>query len=401
MHQAHAGTAAGQWPDPNPDRAPLRGNPRDFRSPVSLDGWSPLWTGLARVGGLLPPPERPHEDPWALLRGREHPSGLRGPDGRLVRAAGSDERTEGPGFNRAVGPGGYAWWYVDAVADGGDFGLTIIGFVGSVFSPYYRRSGRRDPLDHSTINVSLYGPRAARWTMTERGNTAVERSPETLAIGASSMRWAGDRLIIDIDERAVKLGSPFHPPVRGRVIVHPEMLVRSTFALDPRGQHQWRGIAPRARIEVAMTDPALNWSGTGYFDTNWGTEPLEDGFADWQWSRAHCGREAAVIYEGVRRDGSRFASALRFDAAGTAHEEDLPPARSLPRTWWAMQRTTRSDGPAKVTRTWEDAPFYARSTLRSRLFGSDVEAVHESLSLDRLRSPVVQWMLPYKMPRIG
>ncbi len=237
--------------------------------------------------------------------------------------------------------------------------------------------------------------------MTERGSAAVERSPDRLAVGASAMHWANDRLTIDIDERAVTLGSPFHPPVRGRVIVHPKMIGPAAFALDQQRLHHWRGIAPRARIEVAMTEPNLSWSGTAYFDTNWGAEPIEDGFADWQWSRAHCGREAAVLYEGVRRDGTRFASALRFDPSGTAHEEDMPPAVPLPRTWWAMQRTARSDGPARVTKTWEDAPFYARSTLRSRLFGTDVAAVHESLSLDRLRSPVVQWMLPYRMPRIG
>ena len=43
-----------------------------FRRDVSVDGWSPLWTGLARVGGLLPPAGQPDTDPWALLRGREH-----------------------------------------------------------------------------------------------------------------------------------------------------------------------------------------------------------------------------------------------------------------------------------------------------------------------------------------
>ncbi len=272
--------------------------------------------------------------------------------------------------------------------------------MGSVFSPYYRASGRRDPIDHSCINVALYGPRASRWTMTERSSAYVERGGDHLAIGPSSLRWMGDRLVIDLDERAVALGSPFHPPVRGRVIVHPECIAPAAFALDRQRLHHWRGIAPRARVEVEMTEPALSWRGAGYFDTNWGAEPLEDGFADWQWSRAHCGREAAVLYEGVRRDGTGFASALRFDASGAAHEEELPPAVALPRTWWAMGRTTRSDGPARVTKTWEDAPFYARSTLRSRLLGSDVEAVHESLSLARLRSPVVQWMLPYKMPRI-
>ena len=236
--------------------------------------------------------------------------------------------------------------------------------------------------------------------MTERGRGAVARAPDLLSVGPSAMRWTGDRLLIDIDERAVSLGSPFHPPVRGRITVHPESLAVAPFALDPAGRHHWRAIAPRARVEVEMAEPALRWQGGGYLDSNWGAEPLEAGFADWQWSRAHCGREAAVLYEGVRRDGSRFAAALRFDAAGTAHEEELPPPASLFPSAWLMGRRTRSDdGRAKVVKTWEDSPFYARSTLSSRLFGSEVAAVHESLSLTRFASPVVQWMLPYKMPR--
>lgn len=238
--------------------------------------------------------------------------------------------------------------------------------------------------------------------MTERGRQAVARAPDLLAVGPSAMRWSGGRLVIDIEERAVRLGSPFHPPVRGRVILHPETLPAAAFALDPAGRHGWRPIAPRARIEVEMSAPAIRWSGAGYFDTNWGAEPLEAGFGDWQWSRAHCGRESAVLYEGVRRDGSRFATALRFDASGAAHEEELPRPASLPPTPWLMRRRTRSDdGHARVVRTWEDAPFYARSTLATRLFGSEVAAVHESLSLTRFASPVVQWMLPYKMPRRG
>ncbi|NBO88372.1 MAG: carotenoid 1,2-hydratase, partial [Betaproteobacteria bacterium] len=34
-----------------------------------------------------------------------------------------------------VPSGGYLWWYVDAMSDDGQFGLTLIAFVGSVFSP--------------------------------------------------------------------------------------------------------------------------------------------------------------------------------------------------------------------------------------------------------------------------
>lgn len=371
-----------------------------LRDQVPVDGWSPLWTGLARVGGLLPPAERPDADPWALLRGREHAPGRGSADGGLVRAAGRSDGDEGLGFEEAVPAGGYAWWYVDAISDCGAFGLTVIGFLGSVFSPYYKKSGRGDPLDHACLNVALYGPRGARWTMTERGRSAVGRGPDHLAVGASAMHWDRDRLVIDVEEQAIWLGLPFHPPVRGRIVVEPEMWCGQRFSLDPAGRHQWRSIAPRARIRVAMERPELSWEGSGYLDGNRGSEALEEGFADWQWSRAHLGNEAAVLYEGVRRDGSFFASALRFDASGRASEEALPLGAPLPATRWLMGRRTRAErGQARVVKTWEDSPFYARSAVASRLFGQDVLAVHESLSLDRFRSPVVQWMLPYKMPR--
>ena len=68
-----------------------------------------------------------------------------------------------------------------------------------------------------------------------------------------------------------------------------------------------------------------------------------------------------------------------------------------------MARGTRADPGhvATVTRTWEDSPFYVRSALRTRLFGEDCAAVHESLSLDRFRLPLVRAMLPFRMPRRG
>ena len=69
-------------------------------------------------------------------------------------------------------PGGYGWWYVDGVSDDGAHGITIIAFVGSVFSPYYKWArGRRqppDPAHHCALNVALYGRGGKRWAMTWR-----------------------------------------------------------------------------------------------------------------------------------------------------------------------------------------------------------------------------------------
>ncbi|MEL0162212.1 MAG: hypothetical protein VW842_04990, partial [Halieaceae bacterium] len=66
----------------------------------------------------------------------------------------------GLGFDRPVNAGGYRWWYVDGFSDCGRFGLTVIAFIGSVFSPYYFRSRRRAQVraeDHVSLNVILYG----------------------------------------------------------------------------------------------------------------------------------------------------------------------------------------------------------------------------------------------------
>ncbi|GGC34928.1 carotenoid 1,2-hydratase [Novosphingobium marinum] len=236
--------------------------------------------------------------------------------------------------------------------------------------------------------------------MTERPRNTVSREPRSLAIGPSSVRWDGNALEIVVEERDKRVGVPWQRRVAGRIRLYPEVMNDVAFALDRRARHCWHCLAPRARIEVEMQAPAISWKGGAYWDSNSGSEGLEDGFRVWHWSRSHTRKGALVCYEGIRRDGSPFASALRFDATGTPQQADLPLVAPLPATLWQMERKTRADrGHSRVIRTWEDAPFYARSTLASRLYGEDVVAVQESLDLDRFASPVVQFMLPYRMPR--
>ncbi|MEM1132898.1 MAG: hydroxyneurosporene dehydrogenase [Pseudomonadota bacterium] len=236
--------------------------------------------------------------------------------------------------------------------------------------------------------------------MTERGEKDSHQERDMLSVGPSAMRWDKDRLIIDIEERDSRILNPFRRRVKGQVIVYPEMINTRNFHLDPQGLHSWKPISPQARIEVKMERPDVSWKGSGYLDSNHGDEPIEDGFRSWHWSRAHIGKEVVVSYEGQRRDDSNFASALRFDASGTPHEVDLPMVAPLPRTFWGLERQTRADrGFARVVKTWEDSPFYARSALSMKLFGEPVMAVQESISLDRLVNPVVQLMLPFRMPR--
>ena len=267
-----------------------------------------------------------------------------------------------------------------------------------MFSPYYKISGRHRPENHCAINIAINGPRGSAWAMTERSARQMQRSADEFVVGPSSVRRVGDSWVIDIVERSW----PIPYKVRGSVRITPEWTTNAGFMLDSSGRHRWQPVAPRAHVEVRMTDPGISWSGPGYFDSNFGDEPLEDAFADWHWSRAHLRHDVAVLYEGRHRDGTPFDLALRMDRQGNWHDVVQPAPHRLPRTGWMIDRATRADAGSRprVVKTWIDAPFYARSMLGTRLFGEDVRAVHESLSLSRFRSPVVQSMLPYRMPRI-
>jgi carotenoid 1,2-hydratase len=314
-----------------------------------------------------------------------------------------------PGFEQPVPPGGYAWWYVDALSDDGRHGLTLIAFIGSVFSPYYAWARRRssagprqapDPLHYCALNVALYGEGGKRWALTERSRGSILRTASALVIGPSALEWDGNTLTVRVDE----VTAPLPSRIRGVIRLHPAAPTDRSFALDARGRHRWRPIAPCARIEAALERPALRWAGPGYFDSNAGDGPLEDAFSGWNWSRATLRDGAtAVLYDVGERGRQGRCLALRFDPSGNAVHFLPPPAVALPITrWWRIARSTRAEdaSAASVMQTLEDTPFYARSLLSARLLGERVAAVHESLSLERFRAGWVQALLPLRMPRV-
>lgn len=233
--------------------------------------------------------------------------------------------------------------------------------------------------------------------MTERGRAKVRIVGDTLAIGPSAMQWNGRSLTIAIDE----IATPFPQRVRGEIRLTPHALHDQTFLLNPNGNHRWRPIAPRAVIEVRLEKPALSWSGNGYFDHNQGDEPIADGFESWNWQRTANHQDVLIHYDGLRRDGSSFALGVRFDDSNQATNVPLPQSYPLPASLWRVRRDFRSEDKAKIhlIETLEDTPFYTRSLARTQIAGMERIAVHESLSCQRLRSGLVQILLPFRMPR--
>ena len=300
-------------------------------------------------------------------------------------------------------PNGYAWWYLDAVSDDRAHALTIIFFIGSVFSPYYafsRRRGPADPTDHCAVNVALYGRQRHHWTMTERSRGSLRRSPTELRIGPSKFLVEETGIRCDLNEIAV----PIPATVRGRATVSWQTSPKDVYPLDQGARHHWRPVAPRARIEVAFDRPSLVWTGDAYLDMNWGVEPLENRFSRWTWSRSIGDDNASIIYDIEERGQARRCIGVSCRSDGSASRFD-PPAEAtttqLRRGFWGAGRATRCDEGTrpKLLRTLEDAPFYTRSLIDAKINGSSGERVHESVDLDRFRHPIVQAMLPFRMPR--
>ncbi len=356
-----------------------------------------LRTDTARdVGGLRETFGDDSRDGALSGRGRV-PSGGGGAYGDALRPARGRGDLARPNFGIDVGPNGYAWWYVDGLSDCGTRAVSVIGFIGSVFSPWYKWSGRKNPQNNVCINVATYG-KGGRFTMTDRGQSALRQTASRLEVGPSMMRWDGDQLVIDINEVS---GPPIISRMQGQIRVIPTAITDVELALTPDGAHIWRPFAPTSRIEVDIDRMGWQWSGHGYFDANFGTRALEEDFSYWTWGRYPTADGATCFYDATRLDGSELAAGFKFHTDGSSEQIPLPPKAKMKRSLWKVARDTRADAgyqPHQV-QNMLDAPFYSRSAVRTQLDGVETVGVHEALDLTRYRSPLLKPMLAVRVPR--
>ena len=80
-----------------------------------------------------------------------------GPEWALCGA----ELERGVPFDRPVTQGGYLWWYLDGLSDDGQWAITLIAFVGTVFSPAYFRARARSGGGEVVDRIHAAGARDA------------------------------------------------------------------------------------------------------------------------------------------------------------------------------------------------------------------------------------------------
>lgn len=316
---------------------------------------------------------------------------------------GYERREPGINFAQAVPSNGYLWWYVDAISDDGQQALTMIVFVGSVFSPYYaraRRRGNAEAQNYCAFNTILYGPKQRKfWSMTERGAGQLRCDPHRYSLGPSSLAWDGEQLHAQINERCV----PLPRRMQGNIRVTPSALTEHSLLLDENGRHRWHPLAPISRVEVDFPSLGVRWSGNGYMDSNEGNEPLADGFTGWDWARSHLANgDCAVRYETRPHMQQPRRLALRFTPEGEIFSEATSKANQMPTTsvWRVPRRMPGAQEQMQLVRTLEDTPFYARSLIEGSGSAGGSAGFHESLSMERFQQAWVQTLLPFRMPRI-
>lgn len=364
--------------------------------PVSRVGRIPLRAEPTRADGGLSTPASADQTSGAVSGGGRGAPGSGDSHGDPFRPARGRGDFGGPNFNLDVPSDGYAWWYIDGVSECGTRAISIIAFIGSVFSPWYRWSGRKSPDNHVCINVATYGP-GGRWTMTDRGRNALRQTERSFTVGPSGLTWDGTSLIVDINE----ISTPHGQRLKGQVKIHPSALTNVEIPLTPDGAHVWRPFAPTADIEVNFGKAGWNWSGHGYFDANFGTRALEADFGYWTWGRYPTKAGTASFYDVVRRDGSDLSVALSFDRDGGVQTMEAPPKQQFSRSLWAVKRETRADAGTKPRQVKHmlDAPFYNRCGVETTIHGETVSGVFEALDLDRFRGPWLMPMLAVRVPR--
>lgn len=305
------------------------------------------------------------------------------------------------------------WWYADVVSDDRAYAMTIIVFVGAVFSPAYfrdRNRGRGEALRHCGVNAVVYRTGLApantrgRWAYTEYDGAHVDREPASLRLGSNRVWWEGDTLCFELHERAPlsNLVSLSGQRLEGTVRIHAPTRIGTPVELDAQGRHRWYPVAPHARAEVELQHPSLSFQGSAYTDSNWGDEPLEAAFRRWDWSRADIDDGSIVLYDVDTIGGGPQTRGWRMGHDGSMEQIELNERVPLGRALWGVESFTRTDSgqSSSVVRRLEDTPFYRRNLIESRLGGQTVLGMHEHLDLTRFTKPWVQFLLPFRIRRV-
>ena len=328
-------------------------------------------------------------------------------------------------------PGGYEWWYFDAIDESTGYSLVVIFYQGNPFSNRYIRqlennddSQAGKPSNFPAISISLYkGREPVYYGFTEysSGETDFKTDKPSAKIGKNSLEadfsGPGMRYSLKLNEEL---------PSGDKIIAELDFSSGGK-SLDglhekPSGSqqgHTWNLVMPRAKVEGSLSvyrDSELTHTaridGLGYHDHNTGLEPMKDDFRDWYWGRYHFESATLVYYVMNRQDTRQYRGWLIGDKNGEVLQryEDIElkdKGLSIFGLHHARKLVLKNDDSSAVIQqsySLDNGPFYRRFMSEAFLsLGDQIEKstgfseyIYPSRIYWRFLWPLVDMRIRYK-----
>lgn len=325
------------------------------------------------------------------------------------------DSAEFPSPAALTAPGGFAWWYLDAVNEDGD-GLVLIWSFGLPFLPgqgQAARAGHGLPAtQRPSLNLAVYRGGAERfYLLQEHPPESAQLTPEGGTMGASTLRsWiAEDQRHLEVVLDTPVPGSPH--PLTGQLRLSAPA-VDLPGPVGPPSAHAWRPLACACTVaaELKLGDERLlSGSFRAYHDRNESPSPLHTlGIEHWIWGRVAFPDHERIFYAlWPESGGAPQVLGLRVDRDGRMTALGQPrialgPAR---RTLYGMTRWDSVDI-LDGERPWlnvgelqtvDNGPFYLRFVARALAEGVEGVGVVEAVRPGRVD---LDWQRPMVRTRV-
>ncbi len=305
-------------------------------------------------------------------------------------------------------PGGFCWWYVDAIdADGN--GFVVIWSFGLPFLPGYTSAARagRAPAsaDVPALNVVLYRDGRPDFYLLQR------YAPQQAAWdGAGEWRFGRTRIVaadtpdgrrdvtLNIDADVPGHDAPLVGEIRLRGALRPAA-APSADAL-PSGEaatHWWSPICAHARATLSLEcgERTWVWKGAAYHDRNASLTHIDGlGIRRWTWARFCDGDVTRVLYE-LHPVDRGAASLVYWITMGDGGMLEIEQAQVLERRrargtfgapHYSRIRLMTSSGELTISDTsvLDDGFFYLRKAVQLAIDGRTVAGMAEEVLPSRV-----------------
>ena len=205
-------------------------------------------------------------------------------------------------------PGSYEWWYFDAQSVD-DYSIVIIFYEGNPFSKRYIQ-GISSKINqraeyYPAISISVYKKGKPIFYAFEEMLPGVCNFSETEPAGtAGGNRFKGKisdgKLLYDVIlDHKLENGDRVEASLKFTSDVNEISLTGKNMEVSPA--HLWNLVQPQAHVTGSISlsgyrDETIHFSGKGYHDHNFGTEPMKETFDEWYWGRYHFDEMTLVYY---------------------------------------------------------------------------------------------------------